>query len=44
MSDDGAKGGTAGDGIDDNDTSVITKAKAYELAAKELFCHQHLLL
>ena len=36
IKDDGAKGGTAGDGIDDNDTSVITKAKAYELAAKEL--------
>ena len=25
-----------GDGIDDNDTSIITKTKAYELASKEL--------
>ena len=29
-------GATAADGIDDNDSSVITKQKAYELAGKEL--------
>ena len=28
--------GVAADGIDDNDSSVISKAKAYELASKEL--------
>ena len=33
---DGATNGTADDGIDDNDTTVISKAKAYELASKEL--------
>ena len=31
-----ADGTAAADGIDDNDSSVITKEKAYELAAKEL--------
>ena len=36
MQDDGAKGGTKDDGIDDIDSSVISKKKAYELAAKEL--------
>ena len=36
MQDDGTTNGTADDGIDDNDTTVISKAKAYELAAKEL--------
>ena len=36
MQDDGKTNGTADDGIDDNDTTVISKAKAYELAAKEL--------
>ncbi len=36
MQDDGTTNGTANDGIDDNDTTVISKAKAYELAAKEL--------
>ena len=34
--DDGAKNGKANDGIDDNDSTVISKAKAYELASKEL--------
>ena len=36
MKDDGTKGGTASDGIDDTDTTVISKKKAYELASKEL--------
>ena len=36
MKDDGANGGKASDGIDDTDTSIISKTKAYELAAKEL--------
>ena len=36
MQDGGTTNGTANDGIDDNDTTVISKAKAYELAAKEL--------
>ncbi len=36
MKDDGKKGGTASDGIDDTDTTVISKNKAYELASKEL--------
>ena len=36
MKDDGKKGGTASDGIDDTDTTVISKKKAYELASKEL--------
>ena len=36
MVDDGTKNGTADDGIDDNDATVISKAKAYELASKEL--------
>ena len=36
MDDSGAKGGTQNDGIDDTNTSVISKGKAYELAAKEL--------
>ena len=36
IKDDGKTNGTANDGVDDNDTTVITKAKAYELAAKEL--------
>ncbi len=36
MQDDGAKGGTAGDKIDDVDSTVISKTKAYELASKEL--------
>ena len=36
MKDDGIKGGTASDGIDDTDTTVISKKKAYELASKEL--------
>jgi len=36
MKDNGTKGGTASDGIDDTDTTVISKKKAYELASKEL--------
>ena len=36
MKDDGKNGGTADDGIDDTDTTVISKKKAYELASKEL--------
>ena len=36
MQDDGAKGGTANDEIDDVDSTVISKTKAYELASKEL--------
>ena len=36
IKDDGQTNGTKNDGVDDNDTTVITKAKAYELAAKEL--------
>ena len=36
MKDDGTKGGTASDEIDDTDTTVISKKKAYELASKEL--------
>ena len=36
MQDDGKKGGTKDDGIDDTDTTVISKKKAYELASKEL--------
>ena len=36
IADDGTKGGKADDGIDDTDTSVISKKKAYELASKEL--------
>ena len=36
MKDDGTKGGTTSDGIDDTDTTVISKKKAYELASKEL--------
>ena len=31
-----AAGGADADGVDDNDSSVISKAKAYELASKEL--------
>ena len=31
-----ASGAAGADGVDDNDTSVITKQKAYELAGKEL--------
>ena len=34
--DDGTKNGKADDGVDDNDATVISKAKAYELASKEL--------
>ena len=30
------------DGVDDNDTSVITKQKAYELAGKELLAANHI--
>ena len=36
ITDDGQKGGTATDGVDDLDPSVITAKKAYELASKEL--------
>ncbi len=36
MIDTGAKKGVGGDGIDDNDSSIISKKKAYELAAREL--------
>ena len=36
MKDDGKNGGTADDGIDDTDTTVISKKKAYELASNEL--------
>ncbi len=36
MDDSGTKSGTAADGIDDSDSSVISKAKAYKLAADEL--------
>ena len=37
MDDSGTKNGSAAnDGIDDTDTSIISKKKAYELAAKEL--------
>ena len=36
ITDDGKKGGTATDGVDDLDPSVITAKKAYELASKEL--------
>ena len=36
MKDDGANGGKANDDIDDTDTSIISKKKAYELASKEL--------
>ena len=36
MKDDGTKGGTASDGIDDTDTTVISKDVAYGLASKEL--------
>ena len=36
MKDDGTNGGKANDGIDDTDTSIISKKKAYELASKEL--------
>ena len=36
MQDDGTKGGTANDKIDDVDSTVISKTKAYELASKEL--------
>ena len=35
ITDDGQKGGTATDGVDDLDPSVITAKKAYELASKE---------
>ena len=31
-----ASGAAGADGVDDNDNSLITKGKAYELAAKEL--------
>ena len=36
MTDAAGGAGGAADGIDDNDSSVISKAKAYELASKEL--------
>ena len=36
MDDSGTNGGTQDDGIDDTNTSIISKGKAYELAAKEL--------
>ena len=36
INDAGTNGGTADDGIDDTNTSIISKGKAYELAAKEL--------
>ena len=36
IKDDGQNGGKANDGVDDNDTSLITVDHAYELAAKEL--------
>ena len=36
IKDDGKNGGTAGDKVDDNDTSLITAKKAYALAAAEL--------
>ena len=36
INDAGTNGGTANDGIDDTDTSIISKKKAYELASKEL--------
>jgi len=36
ITDDGKKGGAAGDGVDDLEPSIITDKKAYELASKEL--------
>ncbi len=36
MDDTAAKGGTADDGIDDTNSSVISKGKAYKLASEEL--------